>query len=290
MSSARLLVAAATLAALLQVSSGYLYPTYGAIGGLTPSCLTSLNDIFNGKYLLNSVADSQDTRPDPWYVTPQRRLGCRLLILEAMESLTDTNCPAEEDLINCFWLAHDDWVTLVNGCQVFKSQVPLPECSDSAGEAAEGVPSCSTIAGGGSADIKGRRRLLQGPANDAGIATWQYSYGESAGLQYDPFALPGTPGAAPPLAANAAGVTGSDAAALRIANEGAEGAAITGTADTTAVNTGCFPSFWDGQDFQEWLAGNYTETPRPKDYGGVNVVGLVSIFVYTILLCSLAFL
>jgi len=136
----------------------------------------------------------------------------------------------------------------------------------------------------------GRRRLLQGPANNAGIATWQYSYGESVGLQYDPFALPGTPSAAPPLAANAAGVTGSDAAALRIANEVAEGAAITGSAATTAVNSGCFPSFWDGQDFQEWLAGSYTETPRPKDYGSVNVVGLVSIFVYTILLCSLAFL
>ena len=50
-------------------------------------------------------------------------------------------------------IAHNDWVTLVNGCQVFKSQVPLPACSDSAGEAAEGVPSCNTIQGGGSANI-----------------------------------------------------------------------------------------------------------------------------------------
>jgi hypothetical protein len=281
---------AAAFVMFIQVSSGYLYPTYGAVGGLTPSCLTSLNDIFNNKYLLNSVAPSQDTRPDGMYLTPTRRLGCRLLILEALETLTDDNCPAEDDLKNCFWIAHNDWVTLVNGCQVFKSQVPLPACSDSAGEAAEGVPSCSAVTGGGSANIQGRRRLLQGPANDAGIATWQYSYGESAGLQYDPFAPPGSPSAAPPLAANTAGVTGSDAAALRIANEGAEGAAITGSSTSTAVNTGCFPSFWDGQDFQEWLAGNYTETPRPKDYGGVNVVGLVSILIYTILLCSLAFL
>lgn len=287
MANARSLAVVAALFVALQLSSGYLYPTYGAVGGLTPSCLTSLNDIFNGKYLLNSVAPSQDTRPNPWFLTPQRRLGCRLLILEALETLTDTSCPAEDDLLNCFWLAHNDWVTLVDGCQVFKSQVPLPECSDSAGEAAEGVPSCSATTG--SSDIKGRRRLLQGPANDVGIATWQYSYGESAGLQYDPFALPGTPSAAPPLAANAAGVTGSDAAALRIANEGAEGAAITGTATSTAVNTGCFPSFWDGQDFQSWLSGSYTESPRPKDYGSVNVVGLVSVLIYTLLLCSLAF-
>lgn len=30
------------------------------------------------------------------------------------------------------------------------------------------------------------------------------------------------------------------------------------------------------------------ETARPKDIGGVNVVGLVSVFIYTILLSSLA--
>lgn len=63
---------------------------------------------------------------------------------------------------------------------------------------------------------------------------------------------------------NRTGVTGGDAAALRIANEVAEGAAITGSAATTAVNSGCFPSFWDGQDFQEWLAGSYTgPVPAP---------------------------
>ena len=52
------------------------------------------------------------------------------------------------------------------------------------------------------------------------------------------------------------GVTGSDAAALRTQNEGNEGAAITGTT-TTLQNVGCFPSFWNGQDFSDWLNGNY---------------------------------
>lgn len=41
-------------------------------------------------------------------------------------------------------VAHKDWTSLVNKCEVFKSQVPLPACSDSAGEAAEGIPSCSS--------------------------------------------------------------------------------------------------------------------------------------------------
>lgn len=55
-------------------------------------------------------------------------------------------------------------------------------------------------------NLQGRRRLLQGgPANNQGIATWTYSYGESVGLQYDPFALAGSVAAAPPLAANAQG-------------------------------------------------------------------------------------
>jgi hypothetical protein len=67
MANARSLAVVAALFVALQLSSGYLYPTYGAVGGLTPSCLTSLNDIFNGKYLLNSVAPSQDTR----YVLPK---------------------------------------------------------------------------------------------------------------------------------------------------------------------------------------------------------------------------
>ena len=54
-----------------------------------------------------------------------------------------------------------------------------------------------------------------------------------------------------------AGVTGSDAAALRTQNEGQEGAAISGTT-TTLTNVGCFPSFWSGQDFSAWLDGDYT--------------------------------
>ena len=54
--------------------------------------------------------------------------------------------------------------------------------------------------------LQGRRRLLQGgPANNLGIATWTYSYGESVGLQYDPFALAGSVAAAPPLANNVQG-------------------------------------------------------------------------------------
>ncbi len=54
--------------------------------------------------------------------------------------------------------------------------------------------------------MQGRRRLLQGgPANALGIATWTYSYGESVGLQYDPYAMAGSIAAAPPLASNAVG-------------------------------------------------------------------------------------
>ena len=52
---------------------------------------------------------------------------------------------------------------------------------------------------------QGRRRLLQGPTNNQGIATWTYSNGESVGLQYDPYALPGALAAAPPQATNTAG-------------------------------------------------------------------------------------
>lgn len=288
MRSFNLIAATALVLGTAQLAAGYLYPTYGAIGGLSDTCLTDLNNIFNGQYLLTSTGDSQDTRPDAWYLNPQRRLGCRLLILQAMETFAADQCPAEEDVINCFWVAHNDWVNLVTKCEVFKSQVPLPACSDSAGEAAEGVPSCSATTG--SEDIQGRRRLLQGgPANNQGIATWTYSYGESVGLQYDPFALAGSVAASPPLAANAQGVTGSDAAALRTQNEGNEGAAITGTT-SSLVDVGCFPSFWNGQDFSDWLSGDYKETARPKDIGGVNAVGLVSVLIYTILLCSLAFL
>ena len=51
--------------------------------------------------------------------------------------------------------------------------------------------------------LQGRRRLLQGPANNAGIATWQYSNGEAQGLQYDPYAPTGSVYAQPPVAHSA---------------------------------------------------------------------------------------
>lgn len=53
--------------------------------------------------------------------------------------------------------------------------------------------------------LKQGRRLQQAPANDAGLATWQYSFGEATGLQYDPFAPVGSPYAQPPVSAAAAG-------------------------------------------------------------------------------------
>ena len=55
-----------------------------------------------------------------------------------------------------------------------------------------------------------------------------------------------------------AGVTGSDAAALRTQNEGNEGAAIAGGGTSSLMDVGCFPSFWSGQDFSNWLNGDYT--------------------------------
>lgn len=54
--------AAVVCLASAHLASGYLYPTYGAIGGLSDTCLTDLNNIFNGQYLLTSLGDSQDTR------------------------------------------------------------------------------------------------------------------------------------------------------------------------------------------------------------------------------------
>lgn len=61
-----------------------------------------------------------------------------------------------------------------------------------------------------------------------------------------------------------AGVTGSEAAALRAMNEGAEGAAIIASGTTNAAG-GCFPSFWNGEDFAEWLAGSYKGDSQISD-------------------------
>ena len=35
---------------------------------------------------------------------------------------------------------------MVESCELFQSQAPLPVCSDQVGEAAEGIPSCSSVA------------------------------------------------------------------------------------------------------------------------------------------------
>ena len=62
MGSLSLITATAVVLGTAQLAAGYLNPTYGAIGGLSDTCLTDLNNIFNGQYLLTSVGDSQDTR------------------------------------------------------------------------------------------------------------------------------------------------------------------------------------------------------------------------------------
>lgn len=43
-------------------------------------------------------------RTQAWFLNPQRRLGCRLAILEALESPTTDNCPPEDQLLKCFWV------------------------------------------------------------------------------------------------------------------------------------------------------------------------------------------
>ena len=44
-------------------------------------------------------------RTDAWFLNAQRRLGCRLSILEALEPTATTTCPPEDQLINCFWVS-----------------------------------------------------------------------------------------------------------------------------------------------------------------------------------------
>ena len=66
-------------------------------------------------------------------------------------------------VIFCMQIAHNDWVNLVNKCEVFKSQVPLPACSDSAGEAAEGVPSCTAAETTASIQVRGLANLSLQP-------------------------------------------------------------------------------------------------------------------------------
>ena len=56
--------------------------------------------------ILWSWATVLERRKAAWYLTPQRRLGCRLLILEALETYTTDSCPAEDDIINCFWVGN----------------------------------------------------------------------------------------------------------------------------------------------------------------------------------------
>ena len=51
---------------------------------------------------------------------------------------------------------------MVQSCELFQSQVPLPVCSDIVGEAAEGIPSCSSIAD--STSIQVSYHCLQGIA------------------------------------------------------------------------------------------------------------------------------
>ena len=41
-------------------------------------------------------------------------------------------------------MAYGNWTAYVAKCELFESLVPLPACSDGGGEAAEGVPACSS--------------------------------------------------------------------------------------------------------------------------------------------------
>ena len=45
-------------------------------------------------------------------------------------------------------------------------------------------------------------------------------------------------------------------------SEGNEGGAISGgTSGAASTASGCFPSFWDPQDFDQWLNGDFTGVP-----------------------------
>ena len=54
------------------------------------------------------------------------------------------------------------------------------------------------------------------------------------------------------------GATGADAAALRIAAEGNEGASVTVGSVAAADAGGCFPGIWTTNAFNDYLHGNLT--------------------------------